>query len=104
MFTKIKDWLFNSFVMGYVKGGLDKLPLDGYKTVISIIAYVLMLAIQALPQYAPFLQPIADILKPYAGPIEDVSIAGIITFLFHKLLKYIEPKPEEPKIVDVKAP
>lgn len=73
--------------MGYIKGFLDKLPLNGYKTILSVVFLLISVASQVLPQYAPILVPIAEMLKPYVDIIADVSIGTMTLGFFHKVLK-----------------
>lgn len=85
--SSIKAWFVEKLVMGYIKGFLDKLPLDGYKTILSVLFLLITVASQVLPQYAPILVPIAEMLKPYVNILTDVSIGTMTLGLFHKVLK-----------------
>jgi hypothetical protein len=91
---KVKKLVVDKFVMGYVKSGLDKLPLDGYKTLISVVLLTLTVVAGALPEYAPFLLPIIELLRPYSEEIQNVAIGTAITGIVHKVLKYFEKKKE----------
>lgn len=83
----MKDWIVKKFLLGYVKGFLDKLPMDGYKTLLSVLLLLITVAIQVLPQYAPFLIPIAELLRPYADVLVDVTLGTAVTGAVHKVLK-----------------
>lgn len=88
----MKKWLMEKLVYGYLKGVLDKLPFNNYKTALCILVYAINVAIPLLPQYAPILQPVADFLQPYSGGIETLSLTGTITFLVHKVIKFFDKK------------
>lgn len=86
------NWLINIVVMKWVKGLLDKLPLNNYKTIIGVVLFVLTIVSQAVPESSPFIGPILELLKPHAVLIQDVALSTVLTGLIHKLLKYFESK------------
>lgn len=93
------NWLYSlvieKFLLTWVKERLDKLPGNGYKTVLGIIQLVIGSLIVGFPAYAAFLQGVLDFIsKLGADPITDMGVVTLITGtmttligLFHGKLK-----------------
>lgn len=83
----------------YVKGLLDKLPLNQYKTVLGVILMVLASIAPMIPE--PSIQSLflalgdllrgAGIAEP-ASAAYEFSVGVVIVGAFHKLLKYLDGK------------
>lgn len=87
----IKKLIVEKFLLSWVKGALDKIPGNGYKTLLGVLLLVLGVIIQALPQYAPFVQPLIDFMNYLPiDPITDMGIVTLITGLVHKVLKLLK--------------
>lgn len=93
----IKDWIVKKLIMGYLKGLLDKLPLNGLKTVLSVVVVIVGLVLKAYP-----VGPVYEIAKlvleflntmdiaPVTNPADLTIISGAfgaVTGLIHKYLK-----------------
>jgi ABC-type amino acid transport system permease subunit len=88
------NWLIKTFALKYLKGLLDKLPLNGYKTVAGVVLAVLVVVVPLIP--VPLLQELvlfvveflrsAGIQEPVSTTLEG-SIALVIIGAIHKLLK-----------------
>lgn len=82
------DWLKKKFLFGWLKSALDKLPFDGWKTISGVLIICLGVMLKALPQHAPYIQLVIDLLN-YVGadPITDMGVVTLLTGITHKLLK-----------------
>ena len=84
-------WLKEMLLKKYIKGLLDKLPLDGKKTILGILMLVGSVALQYVgPQHqaAELLQTAIDFLNSLGA--DDYRNAGLVTILvgvLHKFLK-----------------
>jgi hypothetical protein len=91
----IKDFIVKQVLLTYVKGFLDKMPGNGYKTFIGIVLLALGTLFNVLPEYQGFLSPVMDFLKQLNPVIvQDANIASLVSGfvlsivgLFHKDLK-----------------
>lgn len=96
MFQSIKDAIVKKFALGWLKGKLDALPLDGFKTALGILLLILSeLSKQVDPSEASY-AVIKLILEglAYLGA-ENISDAGLVALIvgtIHKALKLIERK------------
>ena len=82
------DWLVEKILKNYVKKLLDKLPLNGKKTLLSLVVLIVAVAAQMLPQFAELMQPISDFaLSLGAEDFRNAGIVGVIVGLLHKFLK-----------------
>lgn len=85
----MKDWFVKKFLIGYLKGFLDKFPLDGLKTVLGILLIVLGELSKFLPEYGGPFSFLIEILQQLGGqPITEAGLVALITGLVHKALKY----------------
>lgn len=88
------NWLVKTFALKYLKGLLDKLPLNGYKTVAGVALSVLAVMVPLIP--VPLLQELvlfvieflrnAGISEPVSTTLEG-GIVLVIVGAIHKLLK-----------------
>lgn len=83
------NWLERIIVSKYLKGWLDKLPLNGLKTALGVAIIVLGAVAQLKPEYAGIINWLIDILKPYAELITDAGIITLITGVVHKGTKWV---------------
>ena len=91
----LKDLIVKKFLLSWLKGKLDSLPFDGWKTVIGIVEVALGVLLVQVPEYHSAIQFALDILNQLGGnPITDMGVVtlikGIVTTLIglvHKLLK-----------------
>lgn len=96
----IKEYILQKFLLDFVKSKLDKLPGNGWKTVLGIVELVLGLLLVQLPEFRGPLQFLIDLLNQLGpDPITDMGIValvkGIVTTLvgiIHKILKKEEAK------------
>lgn len=89
----MKDWIMKTFLVGWLKEKLlDKLPLSGFKRLIGVLLLVLSILMQAMPQYVPMLQFVADILNSLNPEIiQDAGVISLVTGTIHWLLKKYAP-------------
>lgn len=87
------NWIIRTFVAKYLKGILDKLPGDGWKTVLGLLLLVLGEVLKVLPEYAPIIAPVIELINSL-GPnvITDLGIITLATGLVHKIAKWISSK------------
>ena len=85
------DWLKKKFIFGWVKSLLEKLPFNGWKTIVGILLVVLGELLRSLPEHSPYIQLAIDLLR-YVGsdPITDMGIVTLITGVTHKLIKFFD--------------
>lgn len=98
------NWIKKILLSKYIKGVLDKLPLNGKKTYLGLVLLVIGVVIEAIGKGTPtgqILLVVYDVLKNIEGIniISDPAVIAIIsgtvsTFLglFHKALKKVEAK------------
>lgn len=95
MFSSIKDYLVKNVVLGYLKKALDKIPFDGKKSVLGILALILGALLKLMPEYAGALSILLSLVNSL-GP-ETITNAGTISIvgggvgaivgLIHKMTK-----------------
>lgn len=87
------SWLLKTIVGKYLKGILDKIPGNGWKTLLGILLVIIGELIKVIPEYAPILQPVFDLIG-YLGPdaVTDIGIVTLITGLVHKIAKWVSDK------------
>lgn len=85
----IKDYIVKTFLVSYLKGLLDKLPFNGWKSVIGILLIVLGEMLKVLPpQYAGPLSLVMSVLQQLpSDPVTDMGIVTLIVGCVHKVLK-----------------
>ena len=93
------NWLIKTFALKYLKGLLDKLPLDGYKTIAGVVLSVLVVIVPMIP--IPLLQELVNfvvdflrqsgISEPGTSTFEG-GIVLVIVGAIHKLLKAVDGK------------
>lgn len=88
MFTRIKQFLISK----YVKGILDKIPFNNYKSYLGILILILSAVKTGLGEAhiaSPFLIAVLDILQKIDGvvPIQDAGIVVLVTGVIHKIIK-----------------
>ena len=88
------NWLKKIILSKYIKGFLDKLPLDGYKTYIGLLLLILGAAVQFYGESSvtgAALKAVIDVLKTVNGviPIEDAGVIALVVGLVHKILKQL---------------
>lgn len=85
------DWLKKKFIFGWVKSLLEKLPFDGWKTIVGILLVVLGEIMRSMPQHAPYVQLVIDLLNHVGSdPVTDIGIVALITGAVHKLIKFFD--------------
>ena len=84
------NWLEKFLVSKWVKGWLDKLPLNNFKTVIGVIVLILGIVGQIKPEYSTIINWVIELLKPYASLITDAGIVTLVTGVIHKIAKWID--------------
>lgn len=83
------SWLLEKVLLKYLKPILDKLPLDGLKTIAGILLIVLGVLLKALPQYEGPIGLFINLLQHLpADPVTDMGVVTLITGVTHKLLKW----------------
>ena len=82
-------WLQKILISRWVKGILDKLPGNGFKSAIGILLIVLGAIGSAKPEYAGMINWVIDLLKPYASEITDAGIVSVVIGVVHKIIKWI---------------
>lgn len=98
----LKNWIVQKLIMSWLKGLLDKLPLDGLKTVLGVILAGIGVVLKFYPagpvfeiaNYALELMRTMDI-APVTDPATLTIISGSVTAVIgaiHKLLKRKEAK------------
>ena len=99
------SWLTNLLLSRYVKGLLDKLPLDGYKSALSFVGFLLFTAAGVLC-VANATTPACLIIGSCSSVLHSLGIENFTTdaavsflgttilFLFHKALKLLEKKTD----------
>lgn len=85
-------WIKKLLLSKYIKGFLDKLPLEGYKTYLGIALLILDAAVKFYGEgtvTGTVLKTIMDVLHSVNGvvPIQDAGIILLVTGLVHKILK-----------------
>lgn len=96
------NWIINKFLLSWLKGVLDKLPLSGYKTVLGVVLAVLTALAPLIPidEVRTLLAVVAEALKavgvsdPASGSFE-ASIVLVIVGAVHKLLKWLEERNKQ---------
>lgn len=100
-------WIKRLLLSRYVKGWLDKIPLDGKKTYLSLIVLFIGAIIKVVGQGTPvgdLLQVIYDAIVATDGVvlINDPVILQIVSGMalgvvgvFHKVLKWLQKKEEK---------
>jgi len=86
------NWLERLFVSKYLKGWLDKIPGNGFKTVLGLILVALGAVAQLKPEYAGIINWLVELLKPYSDAITDAGIISLVVGVIHKIAKYIGGK------------
>lgn len=89
------NWLERLIVSKYLKGWLDKLPLNGMKTALGVVIIVLGVIAQLKPEYAAIINWLIEILKPYAELITDAGILTLITGVVHRVSKWVAGRASE---------
>lgn len=82
-------WLQKFLVSRWVKGWLDKIPGDGFKTALGILLIALGALSSAKPEYSAIINWLIDLLHPYASEITDAGIVSIVVGVVHKISKWI---------------
>lgn len=82
-------WLQKLLISRFVKGFLDKIPGNGFKTLIGILLIALGAIASLKPEYAAPINWLIDLLTPYGSQISDAGVVTLITGLVHKIAKYI---------------
>lgn len=83
------NWLERIIAGRFVKGLLDKLPGNGFKTAIGVVLIILGAVAQLKPEYASIIKWLIELLQPYAIQITDAGIAALIVGVVHKVAKWI---------------
>lgn len=83
------NWLEKLLVSKFVKGWLDKIPGNGFKTVLGVLLIALGAVAQLKPEYATIINWVIGIVQPYATAITDAGIAALITGVIHKIAKWV---------------
>ena len=83
------NWLERIIAGRFVKGLLDKLPGNGFKTAIGVVLIILGAVAQLKPEYASIINWLIELLQPYAIQITDAGIAALIVGVVHKVAKWI---------------
>lgn len=98
------NWLKKLLLSKYIKGVLDKLPLNGKKTYLGLVLLIVGIVIEAIGKGTPtgqILLVVYDVLRNIEGIniITDPAVIAIISGtvstvlgLFHKLLKKVDAK------------
>lgn len=84
------DWIVNKLLKQYLKGFLDKLPLNNYKTLLSVITYIIIEVLKVIDSSGmahEILSVVLNAISPYAADIQLSAVIGAIVGLIHKLLK-----------------
>lgn len=99
----LKDWIVKKLIMGYLKGFLDKLPLNGLKTALGVVVVLVGLALKAYPAGPVFeiAKMILEVLNtmsvaPVTNPADLTIISGAfwaVVGLIHKLMKRSDSLP-----------
>lgn len=99
------SWLTNLLLSRYVKGLLDKLPLDGYKSILSFVGFLIFSAASVLC-VAEATSMVCVVLGSCSSVLHSMGIENFtadaaasflgttILFLFHKALKLLEKKTD----------
>ena len=82
------SWLKERLIFGWVKSLLEKLPFDGWKTVLGALLVALGAMLNLMPEYPPYIQVAINLLN-YVGAdsITDMGVVTLITGAVHKLIK-----------------
>lgn len=90
------NWIIRTFVAKWLKGLLDKIPGDGKKTILGFLLLILGELLKILPEYAPFIAPVIELLNSLGPDVVDViTDMGVITLavgLVHKIAKLFAKK------------
>lgn len=94
----MKDWILKTFLMSWLKGKLDKLPLNGLKMALGVVLLLLAELLKSLdPSQASYsiVKLLIEVVS-YLGPdnITDAGLVAIVVGALHKILKYFDGKSE----------
>lgn len=94
----MKDWLVKKFLMSYLKGWLDKLPMNGLKLALGVVLLLLGELLKTLdPSQSSYsiVKALMEIVA-YLGPdnITDAGLVALVVGALHKVLKYFDGKSE----------
>lgn len=89
------NWLQRLIAGRFVKGLLDKIPGNGFKTAIGVVLIVLGAVAQMYPQYGSIVNWLIELLQPYANSIQDAGIVALIVGVVHKVAKWIAGRASE---------
>lgn len=97
----ITNIIVRKILLGALKGLLDKLPLDGRKTIVAVVVLILGEVMAYFGPRIPFdLGYFLDIIKQTGEYAIDAGIAGTIVGVTHKLLKWIDERINGKKVED----
>lgn len=87
------NWIVQTFVAKWLKGLFDKLPGNGWKTVLGLLLLVLAEIGKLSPEYAPVINTVINLINSL-GPdvITDMGVVALVTGLVHKLAKWVAKK------------
>lgn len=89
----MKDWIVKKVIAVYLKGALDKLPFNGWKTVMGVLLIVAgeLAKLYPVGPVAYVAEFIAQMIQ-YVGfdPVVGTGVATLIAGITHKIAKLIE--------------
>lgn len=84
------NWIVNTLLKRYLKGVLDKLPLNNYKTFISLVTFFIIEILKIVDSSGlshDLLTIVLDAIAPYASNVQLSALVGAIVGVVHKILK-----------------
>lgn len=100
MLNKLQEFFVKQFLLVYVKGFLDKFPLNERKTMLGLFLLAIGQILSLFPQYSNYLNPIISFVNNFEyTKITDAGLVSLISGfiislvgLFHKDLKKLDQK------------
>ena len=102
MFSSIKEWLQKQVALQFVKNLLDLLPLDGKKTYLGLILFLLSYLSQQVPAVAAYqvVMSVMQLLKDMGAENLDLAAAlAVVLGLVHKAIKAIYSSKEQAEAI-----
>lgn len=97
----INNFIVRKVLLGVLKGLLDKLPLSGRKTVLSVLVLFVGELISYFGPRIPFdLGYFLEVLKSAGDYTIAAGTAGAITGVIHKVLKWLDERINGKKVED----
>jgi hypothetical protein len=78
------------FASQFLKGILDKIPGNGFKTFLGVLLIALGELGKLYPSYGGIISWVVELIQPYANMIGDVGIGALIIGVIHKIAKFVQ--------------